>query len=35
MKRLQLISLTVLSMLIALTACHSEKVSFQMDTFGK
>ena len=35
MKRLQLISLTVLSMLIALTACHSEKVSFQMDTFGQ
>lgn len=35
MKRLQLISLTVLSMLIALTACHSEKVSFQMDIFGQ
>ena len=35
MKRLQLISLTVLSMLIVLTACHSEKVSFQMDTFGQ
>ena len=35
MKRLQLISLTVLLMLIALTACHSEKVSFQMDTFGQ
>ena len=35
MKRLQLISLTVLLMLIALTACHSEKVSFQMDIFGQ
>lgn len=35
MKSLQQIQFILLVVLIALTACHSEKVSFQMDTFGQ
>ena len=35
MKSLQQIQFILLVVLIALTACHSEKVSFQMDIFGQ